>query len=129
MTTQQISVFTILLLLFAMLAWGRWRYDVVAFIALLAAVVAGVVPAGQAFAGFGHPATITVAAVLILSRALSSCGATDFIAKAVQPATGRPIYHIGALSGIAAVMSSFMNNVGTLAILMPVALQSAIRVD
>jgi di/tricarboxylate transporter len=127
LTTPQISVFTILLLLFAMLAWGRWRYDVVAFIALLAAVVAGVVPAGQAFAGFGHPATITVAAVLILSRALSSCGATDFIAKAVQPATGRPIYHIGALSGIAAVMSSFMNNVGTLAILMPVALQSAIR--
>jgi di/tricarboxylate transporter len=127
LTTPQISVFTILLLLFAMLAWGRWRYDVVAFIALLAAVVAGVVPAGQAFAGFGHPATITVAAVLILSRALSSCGATDFIAKAVQPATGRPIFHIGALSGIAAVMSSFMNNVGTLAILMPVALQSAIR--
>ncbi len=127
MTTPQLTIFTILVLLFLMLAWGRWRYDVVAFFALLAAVLTGVVPAGQAFSGFGHPATITVAAVLILSRALRVSGATDFIAKAVRPASSHPTLHIGTLSGIAAVMSAFMNNVGTLAILMPVALQSAIR--
>ena len=72
MTTPQITVFAILLCLFGLLAWGRWRYDVVAFLALMAAVVSGVVPAGQAFSGFGHPATITVAAILILkSRKLA----------------------------------------------------------
>ena len=125
MTTDQITLFAILCALFALLAWGRWRYDVVAFLTLMAAVVTGVVPAGEAFAGFGHPATITVAAILILSRALTTTGATDWIARAVRPATGSTAAHIGVLSSLAAAMSSFMNNVGTLGLLMPVALQSA----
>ncbi len=125
MTTEQITLFAILCALFALLAWGRWRYDVVAFMALMASVVTGVVPAGEAFTGFGHPATITVAAILILSRALTTTGATDWIARAVRPATGSNAAHIGVLSSLAAAMSSFMNNVGTLGLLMPVALQSA----
>ena len=125
MTTEQITLFAILCALFALLAWGRWRYDVVALMALMASVVTGVVPAGEAFTGFGHPATITVAAILILSRALTTTGATDWIARAVRPATGSTATHIGALSSLAAAMSSVMNNVGTLGLLMPVALQSA----
>ena len=125
MTTEQITLFAILCALFALLAWGRWRYDVVALMALMASVVTGVVPAGEAFTGFGHPATITVAAILILSRALTTTGATDWIARAVRPATGSTAAHIGALSSLAAAMSSVMNNVGTLGLLMPVALQSA----
>ena len=125
MTADQITLFAILCALFGLLAWGRWRYDVVAFTALMAAVVTGVVPAGQAFAGFGHPATITVAAILILSRSLTTTGATDWIARAVRPAAGTTASHIGVLSSLAAAMSAFMNNVGTLGLLMPVALQSA----
>jgi di/tricarboxylate transporter len=128
MTADQIALFAILGVLFALLAWGRWRYDVVAFAALLAAVVAGVVPAERAFAGFGHPATITVAAILILSRSLTATGATDWIARAVQPAAGATASHIAVLSSLAAAMSGFMNNVGTLGLLMPVALQSARKV-
>ncbi len=125
MTTEQITLFAILVALFVLLAWGRWRYDVVAFLALLAAVIAGVVPASGAFSGFGHPATITVAAILILSRSLTTTGATDWIARAVRPAAGATASHIGVLSSLAAAMSAFMNNVGTLGLLMPVALQSA----
>ena len=78
MTTEQITLFAILVALFVLLAWGRWRYDVVAFLTLLAAVIAGVVPASGAFSGFGHPATITVAAILILSRSLTTTGATGW---------------------------------------------------
>ncbi|MEE9209208.1 MAG: SLC13 family permease, partial [Kiloniellales bacterium] len=48
-----------------------------------------------------------------------------WIARAVRPATGSTAAHIGVLSSLAAAMSSFMNNVGTLGLLMPVALQSA----
>jgi len=40
--------------------WGRWRHDVVAFLALMIAVVLGVVGFDQAFSGFAHPAVITV---------------------------------------------------------------------
>jgi Na+/H+ antiporter NhaD/arsenite permease-like protein len=98
---------------------------VVAFAALLIAVVVGVVAPADAFGGFSHAATVTVATVLILSRALANSGVTDLIARAIVPATKRTITHLGALSRIAAVMSSFMNNVGALALLMPVAIRSA----
>ena len=128
MTVPQVTLLAILCALFVLLAWGRWRYDVVAFAALIAAVVAGIVPGAQAFSGFGHPATVTVAAILILSRALTTSGATDWIAKLIAPASARTFTHIGALSSVAALMSSFMNNVGTLGLLMPVALQSARKV-
>ena len=125
MTTDQITIFAILAALFALLVWGRWRYDVVALAALLAAVLAGLVPASQAYAGFGHPATITVAAVLILSRALANAGATDAVAKWLLRAGQQITLHIGALAGVGAVLSCFMNNVGTLGLLMPAAIDSA----
>ena len=60
--------------------WGRPRYDVVAVLALLATAIAGLVPAGSIFAGFGHPAVITVVAVLIISRGLRNAGVVDMIA-------------------------------------------------
>ena len=80
MTYQQATVFAILAGVLVLFIWGRWRYDVVAFMALLAAVLAGVVPVADAFKGLGHPATVTVAMVLIISRALSNSGAVELIA-------------------------------------------------
>ena len=70
MTTDQTIVFAILAVAMVLFIWGRPRYDVVAAAALIAAVLAGVVPGSSAFAGFGHPAVVTVAAVLLVSRAL-----------------------------------------------------------
>jgi len=128
MTVPQATVFAILLAVFAMLAWGRFRHDVVAFAALVAAVLSGLVPAKDAFEGFGHPATVTVALVLILSRAMTGAGATEWIGRLVQPFIHRPGTHIAALASLGSVMSFFMNNVGTLGLLMPVAMQTAAKV-
>ena len=125
MTAAQIGIFALLGALLGLLIWGRWRYDVVAFLALVTAVAAGLVPTESAFSGFGHPATITVAFVLIISRALTGAGAVDWAAALVRPVAARTSTHIAALSGLAAALSGFMNNVGTLGLLMPVALQSA----
>ena len=127
MTVQQVLVLSLLLVVFVLFLWGRWRYDVVAFAALLVSVVLGVVPPADAFYGFGHPATVTVAFVLVISRALSNTGATDLIVRAIAPATGRPSTHIAALAGLGGAMSSFMNNVAALALLMPAAIQSALK--
>ena len=127
MTYEQTTLFIILGLAMAGFIWGRWRYDLVAFGALLAAVILGVVPSSEAFLGFGHPATITVAAVLILTRALSNSGAVDLLADRLKPATRSPTRHIGTLLGIGAPLSAIMNNVGALSLLMPVAVQSAIK--
>ncbi len=127
MTADQLVVFAILASALVLFVWGRWRFDVVAFSALVVAVLAGVVPAADAFTGFGHPAVITVAAVLVISRALQNSGVIDYLASRLMATAGNDLAHIGALSALAAGLSAFMNNVGALALLMPVALQTATK--
>ena len=129
MTPSQIHILVILVATVAMFLWGRWRHDMVAAGALLACVVAGLVPANEAFVGFGHPAVVTVACVLVLSRGLQTSGAVDALTRVVLPAKAGPTVSIGALVALAAVLSGFMNNVGALALLMPVAIQLAGRLQ
>ena len=68
----QIQVASILVILLGFLIWGRWRYDGVTLTALAVMVLLGLVPAKEAFLGFGHPAVITVALVLLISKELDS---------------------------------------------------------
>ena len=125
MPYEQAAIFSIIGVALVFFIWGRWRYDVIAFFALLLSVLAGVVPYDSAFDGFGHPATVTVALVLIISRALSNSGAVDLISRHVSLTAERLSLGIAALSGLGAGLSSVMNNVGALALLMPVAIRAA----
>ena len=109
----------------ALFLWGRFRHDIVAMSALLICVVAGLVPEREAFSGFGHPAVITVAAVLVLGYGLQISGAMNALAKRFIPTSTGPTLGILALITLAALLSAFMNNVGALALLMPVAIQMA----
>ncbi|NNU80156.1 TRAP transporter large permease subunit [Halovulum dunhuangense] len=129
MTLDQGLIFAILALAVGLFLWGRLRHDVVALAALLAAVVLGLVPSDTAFEGFGHPAVITVACVLVLSHGLQSSGAVDLLARRALPREAGQLGSMAALIGLGAVLSSFMNNVGAMALLMPVALQLARRLD
>jgi di/tricarboxylate transporter len=125
MILQQAIVFAVLALALALFVWGRWRYDIVALLALLVVTVTGIIPGDQAFAGFGHPAVITVAAVLVVSRGLRNSGAVDSLANLLFRVGERPTAQVGALSALVAALSAFMNNVGALALLMPVAIRMA----
>lgn len=125
MYTDQIIVFAIIGLALILFIWGRIRYDVVAMMALIGSVILGVVPADTAFLGFGHPAVITVAAVLIISHALRNSGIVELATRFLEPAAGHPTLHILALTGVVAVCSAFMNNVGALALMLPIAIGSA----
>jgi di/tricarboxylate transporter len=127
MNGQQLIIIGVLLLTVALFLWGRWRHDLVAMAALLASVMAGAVPVRDAFSGFGHPAVITVACVLILGHGLQATGAVQVLAKHLLPSRGGPTLGILALVTLAALLSGFMNNVGALAMLMPVAIQMAAR--
>ena len=125
MTTDQGILFGVLGVVFALLIWGRFRYDLVAFAALVVCVGTGVVGANQAFSGFGHPATIVIALVLIVSAGLSGSGVIELLAHWVVRG-GRALFaHIGIMAGLSAVLSAVMNNVAALALLMPVDLQAA----
>ena len=68
MTTEQGIVFAVLGATLALFIWNRLRFDVVAMLALLAIAITGLVPTDELFAGFGHPAVVTVAAVLVISQ-------------------------------------------------------------
>ncbi|MDX1298886.1 MAG: SLC13 family permease [Pseudomonas sp.] len=125
MSQDQGLIFAILAATMGLFLWGRWRHDIVALGALLACVTTGLVPDQEAFTGFGHPAVITVACVLVLSFGLQRTGAVDAMAQRVLPANAGPMLSIAALTGLGAVLSAFMNNVGALALLMPIALKIA----
>jgi di/tricarboxylate transporter len=127
MSQDQTTILLILAATVGMFVWGRWRHDMVAMASLLACVALRLVPADGAFAGFGHPAVVTVACVLVLSRGLQTSGAVDALAQRLLPSTAGPTLTIAALTGLAALLSAFMNNVGALALLLPVGLQTAIR--
>jgi len=124
-TTDQFVLFGLLLLVFVLLIWGRWRYDLVAFVALLVALLTGIVAKEQAFSGFGHPATVIIALVLIVSRGLSNSGVIELLARYCVDASRRLATHIGVMSGLSAALSAVMNNVAALALLMPLDLQAA----
>ncbi len=127
MTTDQATIFLVVAATVALFLWGRWRHDIVALAALLACVFTGLVPGAEAFAGFGHPAVITVACVLILSRGLQSTGLVDVLARRLLPGQGGAMIAIAALTGLGTVLSAFINNVGAMALLLPIAIQVAAR--
>ena len=138
MNLEQGIVLGVIVGIFGLFAWGKWRYDIVAVIGLFSLVVADVIvdkvlgregsvliDPESALAGFGHPAVITVAAVLVISRALRNSGVVDLITRQLAPFAKNQTLHIASLCVVAAVLSAFMNNVGALALLLPVALKTA----
>lgn len=127
MTADQSILLLILFALLVLLVWGRWRYDIVALGALFTASIFGIIPQSEMFSGFGNSATITVVMVLIVSFSLTKSGAVEFISEAIEPIAGIPYLHIAALTFLAAFLSMFMNNVGALALLMPIAIQSTTK--
>jgi di/tricarboxylate transporter len=122
---EQWIVFGTLILTLTLFIIGKIRYDIVALIALLILVITGPIPSKRAFTGFSNPAVITVAAVFVLSRALQNSGVVDLIGQQLAKVKGGIVIQLSALTGIVVVFSAFMNNVGALALLLPVAIQLA----
>lgn len=127
MTFGQSAAFTILGISLLLFIWGRIRYDAVAVLALMAVVAFGLVPMDKAFDGFAHPATITVAAVLIISRGLQNAGIIDVAARVTEPFAGKPVAQILVQTLMVTFISAFMNNVGALALMLPLALRNCYR--
>ncbi|MFV2093195.1 MAG: SLC13 family permease, partial [Hyphomicrobiales bacterium] len=103
LTSDQIILFSLFGAFFGLLLWGRFRYDLVAFAALMAGVVLGVVPTERAFSGFGHPATLVVALVLIISAGLVRSGAVFLITRTMIDSArslGSHIALMGVIGGV-----------------------------
>ena len=125
MTPQQMMLFALLGLMIAMMLWGRWRYDLVAFGGLMAAVLMGIVPSEDAFSGFGNPTTLIVALVLIATAGLNRSGAVARMARLIASRPRGTTVHVLVFGTVGGLLSGFMNNIAALAMLMPVDLQAA----
>jgi di/tricarboxylate transporter len=125
MTTPQIAILAIFAVTLVFFISEKIRYDVVALGALFVCVLVGLVPADKAFNGFANDAVITVAAVLVMSHALAVSGAVDVISHAMARVAHRPLTLLASLTILGASLSAFMNNVGALALLMPIAMAGA----
>ena len=125
MNIDQLSISAILVIALLLFAWGRWRYDLVAMFCLIVSVLVGVVPEKEAFSGFGHSAVVTVAAVLILSQGLQNAGVVGLITEQMKRVRFRPLTLLATLTLIVTVLSAFMNNVGALALMLPITMVAA----
>src|ERR1700743_3218667 len=102
-------------------AWGRFRYDIVALVALLLAVVTGVVPAARAFSGFTSDVVVIIACALIISAAVAQSGLMEHLLQPLLSRLKRPSVQVPVMAGATALLSMPTKNVGALAILIPVA--------
>ena len=125
MTFQQGLSFAVLAGVMALFVWGRWRYDLVAVTGLLAAVVLGVVPAEDAFAGFSNDIVIIVGSALVVSAAVARSGVVERAVQAIAPRLTSFRGQLVTLIIAVAAMSAFVKNIGALAIMMPIAFQMA----
>ena len=121
MSDQSILSIAIIILL-GFFIWSKYRYDALAAGALVILIILGVIPANQAFDGYAHPAVITVALVLIISQGLKNSGLTGLVGKLIGGRSFTKFQFLICLLFIAAVLSSFINNIGALAILLPITL-------
>jgi di/tricarboxylate transporter len=120
--TDQAILATTLAILMGLLIWGKWRYDAVTLICLAALVLLGIVPANDAFSGFGHPAVVTVALVLLISRGLQEAGMVSLAGNLISRFTLNENQYLILIMVTAAFLSSFMNNIGAMALLLPITL-------
>jgi di/tricarboxylate transporter len=127
MTLAQGLAFGIVIVMMGLFAWGRWRYDLVAAVSLLAAVIVGIVPPDQAFKGFSDDIVIIVGSALVVSAAVARSGVIERVARWLGPYLVDINRQIVALVGSVTLLSGFVKNVGALAMLMPVAFQLASR--
>ena len=116
---DQIILSSTLIALLCLFIWGKVRYDALTIGALFVLVVLEIIPANEAFAGFAHPAVITVALVLIISQGLSNSGIAGLVGKLIGGREFTEFQFLICLLLIAAILSSFINNIGALAILLP----------
>ena len=127
MPLNQIEAFVIVGAMLTLFVWDRLRYDVVAALALLAAMLTGIVPAEKAFEGFANQVIVIIASVLVVSRAIARSGVIDAALRRVMQRIQSPSAQIGILTACVTFLSAFMKNVGTLGIFMPIAIQTAGR--
>ena len=127
MTFPTIAAFSVIIGMMGLFAWGRWRYDQVALVALLVSIALGIVPADKAFSGFSDDIVIIVASALLVSAAVARSGVIERVVRSLSAHLRTIQQQVVALVGAVTLLSGFVKNIGALAMLMPIAFQLSRR--
>jgi di/tricarboxylate transporter len=127
LTLPQMLSFAVIMLMMAAFVWGRLRYDLVAALALLAALAAGVVPLEDAFSGFSDDIVIIVGSALLVSAGVARSGIMEYALRRYIPDVNSVRAQLALLVVTVAILSAFVKNIGALAIMIPIAFQFARR--
>ena len=127
MTLDQILSISVIAAMMAAFVWGRFRYDLVAAGALLAALALGVVPYDEAFSGFSNDIVIIVGSALLVSAGVARSGIMEFTIQRYAPNVSSVRAQLALLVIVVTVLSAFVKNIGALAIMIPIAFQFARR--
>lgn len=122
MTYAQSATVVLVVALLVAFAIDRFRIEVVAVAGLAAGVLLGVVPFADVFSGFANPAVVTVAEILILVGLISRTSLMDRLAQRLAPFARSELSTVALVCSLGALTSAFMNNIGALALWVPVAL-------
>lgn len=99
----------------------RFRMEVVALTGLALGVLFGLVGPADAFAGFANPAFITVVEILLVVKVLSRSGLLERLSARIVALRLGPTGLLATLCALTAALSVVMNNIGALALMIPVA--------
>ena len=103
---------------------GKYRYDYVSLGALALLILFDVIKIENAFIGFSHPAVITVALVLLISKGLQDAGLSAVTGNIIGRFSPSETQFLFLIMFIAAILSSFINNIGAMALLLPITLST-----
>ena len=103
---------------------GKYRYDYVSLGALALLILFDVIKIENAFVGFSHPAVITVALVLLISKGLQDAGLSAVTGNIIGRFSPSETQFLFLIMFIAAILSSFINNIGAMALLLPITLST-----
>ncbi len=127
METEQILSWAVLIVVLTAIGSGRFRIDIIAITGLLLLGLAGIAPPDIIFSGFGHPALVTIITVFLISQGLINSGLLrglgQTLASRVKSMRGQVI----GLSAVSALLSTIMNNVGAVGLMLPTAVRMARR--
>lgn len=120
MNFEQAAILVLLVGMLIVFAFDRIRLEVMALGGLAAGLVLGLVSPAQAFTGFSNPAFITVVEILLIAQVFRHSGILDPLSRRIPQMARTETGILVVLCAITAGLSVFMNNIGALALMIPV---------
>jgi di/tricarboxylate transporter len=127
MPAEAILVLAILVGAVALFISEKYPIDFVALLVLGVLLLFGLITPQEGISGFSNPATVTVAAMFILSAGLQKTGATAVIGQLMVRFGKNYFAALVSIMGTITVISAFVNNTAAVAVFIPLVMVVANR--